>query len=71
MEPANELGPSLLMGLTGGSDFVGNRIIFIIIHYEICVRRGGSPLTHSARTPPAVHPGITIWVDDIKLEKKL
>ena len=27
-------------------------------------------LTHSARTPPAVHQGITIWVDEIEFEKK-
>ena len=32
--------------------------------------RGGCSRTHSARTPPAVHPGITIWVDKIELEKK-
>ena len=25
------------------------------------MRRGGHSLTHSARTPPAVHPGMTIW----------
>ena len=34
----------------------------------ICVRRGGSSLTHSARTPPAIHPGITIWVDKIEID---
>ena len=34
------------------------------------VRQRGCSLTHSARTPPAVHPGITIWVDEIKIEKK-
>ena len=28
------------------------------------VRQRGCSLTHSARTPPAVHPGITIWVDE-------
>ena len=27
-------------------------------------------LTHRARTPPAVNPGITIWVNEIELEKK-
>ena len=30
----------------------------------------GVTLTHSARTPPAVHQGITIWVDEIEFEKK-
>merc|ERR1719483_1339463 len=34
------------------------------------VRQRGCSLTHSARTPPAVHQGITIWVDEIELEKK-
>ena len=34
------------------------------------VRQRGCSLTHSARTPPAVHQGITIWVDDIEFEKK-
>ena len=34
------------------------------------VRQRGCSLTHSARTPPAVHPGITIWVDEIEFEKK-
>ena len=34
------------------------------------VRQRGCSLTHSARTPPAVHPGITIWVDKIEFEKK-
>ena len=34
------------------------------------VRQRGCSLTHSARTPPAVHPGITNWVDEIELEKK-
>ena len=28
---------------------------------QICVRRGGYSLTHGARTPPVVHPGMTIW----------
>ena len=31
-------------------------------------RQRGCSLTHSARTPPAVHPGITIWVDEIEFE---
>ena len=31
-------------------------------------RQMGFSLTHSARIPPAVHPGITIWVDKIELE---
>ena len=35
---------------------------------KYCVRQRA--LTHSARTPPAVHPGITIWVDEIELEGK-
>ena len=30
----------------------------------------GCSLTHSARTPPAVHQGITIWVDKIEIEKQ-
>ena len=34
------------------------------------VRQRGCSLTRSARTPPAVHPEITIWVDEIELEKK-
>ena len=34
------------------------------------LRQRWCSLTHSARTPPAVHPGITIWVDEIELEKK-
>ena len=34
------------------------------------VRQRGCSLTHSARTPPAVHPGITIWVDEVEIEKK-
>ena len=34
------------------------------------VRQRGCSLTHSARTPLAVHPGITIWVDEIELEEK-
>ena len=34
------------------------------------VRQRGCSLTHSARTPPAVHPGIMIWVDVIEIEKK-
>ena len=33
------------------------------------VRQRGCSLTHSARTPPAVTPGITIWVDEIEIEK--
>ena len=34
------------------------------------VCRGGSLLTHSARTPPAVHPGITIWGREVSGKKK-
>ena len=34
------------------------------------VRQRGYSLTHTARTPPAVHQGITIWVDEIEFEKK-
>ena len=34
------------------------------------VRQKGCSLTHSARTPPAVHHGITIWVDKIEFEEK-
>ena len=34
------------------------------------VRQRGCSLTHSARTPPAVHQGITICVDEIEFEKK-
>ena len=30
---------------------------------EYCVRQRGCSLTHSARTPPAVQPGTTIWVE--------
>ena len=37
---------------------------------EYRVRQRGCSLTHSARTPPAVHQGITIWVDEIEFEKK-
>ena len=33
------------------------------------VRQRGCSLTHSARTPPAVNQGITIWVE-IEFEKK-
>ena len=36
----------------------------------ISLRSPKGALTHSARTLPAVHPGITIWVDAIELEKK-
>ena len=39
-----------------------------IVKYR--VRQMGCSLTHSARTPPAVHQGITIWVDEIEFEKK-
>ena len=35
---------------------------------EYRVRQRGCSLTHNARTPPAVHPGIMIWVDKIKIE---
>ena len=34
------------------------------------VRQRGCSLTHIARTKPAVHPGITIWVDKNEFEKK-
>ena len=37
---------------------------------EYRVRQRGCSLTHSARTPSAVHQGITIWVDEIEFEKK-
>ena len=35
---------------------------------EYRVRQRGCSLTHSARNPPAGHPGITIWVDEIEIE---
>ena len=35
---------------------------------EYCVRQRGSSHSHSARNMPAVHPGITMWVDEIELE---
>ena len=38
---------------------------------EYRVRQRGCSLTHSARTPPAVHRGITIGVDEIEFEKKI
>ena len=38
--------------------------------HQYRVRQRGCSLTHSARTQPAVHPGIKIWVDEIELEKK-
>ena len=38
--------------------------------YKYACAEGGCSLTHSARNPPAVHPGITIWVDEIESEKK-
>ena len=44
--------------------------ILIQLVTEYRVRQRGCSLTHSARTPSAVHPGITIWVDKIELEKK-
>ena len=37
---------------------------------EYRFRQRGCSLTHSARTPLAVHQGITIWVDEIEFEKK-
>ena len=37
---------------------------------KYCVRQRGFSLTQSARTPPAVHPGITLWVDEIE-EKQI
>ena len=44
------------------------RVIFFHHRKQILnryrVRQSGCSLTHSARTPPAVHPGITIWVDE-------
>ena len=45
-----------------------NRKQEIINKYR--VRQRGCSLTHSARTPPAVHQGIKIWVDEIEFEKK-
>ena len=36
--------------------------------YIYACAKGECSLTHSAHTPPAVHPGITIWVDEIELE---
>ena len=38
-------------------------------NYKYRDRHRGCSLTHSAHTPPAVHPGIPIWVDKIELEK--
>ena len=40
------------------------------LHVKYRVRQRGCSLTHNARTPPAVHQGITIWVDEIEFEKK-
>ena len=42
---------------------------------EILVEKAGKDhvnigFAHSARTPPAVHPRITIWVDKIEIEKE-
>ena len=37
---------------------------------KYCIRQRGCSLINSARTPPAVHRGITIWVDEIEFEKK-
>ena len=42
---------------------------------EILVEKDGKDhvnirFAHSARTLPAVHSGITIWVDNIEIEKK-
>ena len=34
--------------------------------YGVCQR--GCSLTYSARTPPVIHPGITIWVDKIEID---
>ena len=45
-----------------------NSIIDKTIEYR--VRQSGCSLTHIARTPPAVHPGTTILVVEIEIEKK-
>ena len=54
-------------------------LTFCINTHKVCaiktkakyrVRQRGCSLTHSAHTPPAVHQGITIWVDEIEFEKK-
>ena len=45
-----------------------SQLIGYIFKYR--VRQRGYSLTNSARTPPAVHPGITIWVDKIEIEEK-
>ena len=44
------------------------RVPLSFVNYRVHQR--GCSLTHSARTPPAVHQGITIWVDEIEFEKK-
>ena len=46
--------------------------LFMILFWEknYRVRQRVCSLTHSAFTPPAVNPGITIWVDKIELEKE-
>ena len=38
--------------------------------HQYRVRQRGCSLTHSERTPPAVHPWITIWVHEIEIEKR-
>ena len=39
---------------------------------NIAFGRGGGHLPIALATPPAVHPGITIWVDEIeKIRKKM
>ena len=49
------------------ADLGGDIVVIVIV---ICVHQGGCSLSHSARTPPAVHQGMTIWVDEIEFEKK-
>ena len=46
--------------------FQTHSVMLQVIKYR--VRQRGCSLTHSARTTPAVHPRITIWVDDIEIE---
>ena len=40
--------------------------LFHIKYLEYACAERGNSLNHSARTPPAVHPVITIWVDEIE-----
>ena len=50
-----------------GQPFWSVSVVIVIV---ISRSPEGGSLTHSARTPPAVHQGITIWVDKIEFEKK-